>query len=246
MGRNILVNKEHDIYVRQPRVSDIVDLGEDYFHRLATTFTITTESLFAGAENEDELIEKFKIFDLFFLKGSNGKTILDDSVFNGKQAIEVLQESLSLFLNVDEFMVLENRRKIVVNNSYIIDINEFNKIRKIVQDILGRKDIEIERAPKEMSKRQEDIWRKLQRGRRRKSKRDAVYMQDIINFTSFGGSSYIPLTEIDKMTYFQLHNAYKSIIGKDAYLAGMQYKLSQKFDVKDEVKHWSETIKIGK
>jgi hypothetical protein len=32
----------------------------------------------------------------------------------------------------------------------------------------------------------------------------------------------------------------------DAYNIGMGYKLSQKYDVKDDIKHWTETLKIGK
>lgn len=246
MGRPIPVSKEHGIYVRQPLVKEVVDVGEDEFQQLLLPFILTTDAIFNGAENEEELIEKFHVFDLFFMKTESGKTILDSSVFNGENALEVLRNSLSYFLQSDEIRILENRQKIIINNSYLIDKDEFDKLRKIIQSILGRGDIEFEKPPKDMTKRQKDIWFKLQKGRRRKAEREAIYLQDLINFTSFGGTSYIPFKEIDEMTYFQLHNAYKSIMGVDSYRTGIQYKLSQKFEVKDDIKHWAETIKIGK
>jgi hypothetical protein len=97
-----------------------------------------------------------------------------------------------------------------------------------------------------MNKRQKDIWFKLQKGRKRSAERNAIYLQDMVNFISFGGNSYISTEQIDNMTYYYLQNAYKSVVGMDAFNLGMGYKLSQKFDVKDDIKHWTETIKIGK
>lgn len=246
MGRPILIDKENDISVHQPSIKEVVNLGEDYFSKLTLPFVITTDAIFNGAENEEELNEKFSIFDLFFIKGENGKTILDDSVFGGQVALDVLKESLMYFLRANDIRILEKRQKVVVNNVYMIDKDNFKNLRNAVQSVLGRKDIEVDKPPKNMNKRQKDIWFKLQKGRRRRAEKEALYLQDLINFTSYGGKSYIPLREIEEMTYFQLNNAYKSVMGVDSYHTGIQYKLSQKYDVKDDIKHWTETIKIGK
>lgn len=246
MGRDIKLNEEHDIKVYQPLIEDVVDIGEDEFQQVIMPFILTTEAVFNGAENEDELNELYDMFDLFFLKGENGKTLLDDAVFDGKSATDVLADSVKYFTRADDVRILEMRQKIVVNNNYLIDKEEFTRIRKVIQAVLGRSDIEVEKPPKDMSERQKQIWFKLQKGRRRRAEKEAVYLQDLINYTSFGGTSYISLKEIDKMTYFQLHNAYKSIVGVDAYRTGLQYKVSQKYEIKDEIKHWSESIKIGK
>ncbi len=245
MGRAITLNKEHGISVTQPKVSTIVDLGEDSYNELILPYIITTDSVFSGVENEEELRRRFSIFDLFFAKLEDGKTLLDN-IFNGKNSQEVLEESLKLFLNAKSVRFLDNRKKIIVDKSYMIDGSEFNKLRLIVQDVIGRKDIEVEKPPKNMTKRQKDIWAKLQKGRRRNAEKNAVYMQDMVNYVSFGGKSFIPTEQIDNMTYWYFMNAYKSIVGVDAFNIGMGYKLSQKFDVKDNVKHWTDTIKIGK
>jgi hypothetical protein len=243
MGRPILVNKEHDIYVHQPLIKDVVDIGESGQNDFVLPYIMTAESVFNGVENEEELIEKFHFFDLFFIELENGGTLLDN-VF-GRDARELLIDSLRYFLKVSEVRVLVKRKKLIADG-YLIDSKEFDKIRKIVQEVVGREDIEVEKPPKNMTQRQKDIWIKLQKGRRRTADRNAVYLQDIINFVSFGGNSYIPVEQIDRMTYFYLQNAYKSIVGMDAYNMGMQYKLSQKYDVKEDVKHWTESLKVGK
>lgn len=245
MGRPILVDEDSQTYVYQPSMKEVVDMGEDLFQSLIMPYILTTDAVFTGADNEEELVRKWSIFELFFLKGDEGTTILDKAVFNSEGALEVLKHSLSYFLRADDIKVLEKRQKIVVNKSYLIDKNEFENLRKVIQGVLGRKDIEVEKPPKNMTKRQKDIWEKLQKGRRRKAEKDAVHLQDIANYVSFGGTSYIAPREIDEMTYFQFYNAYKSIIGMDTYRTAMQYKLSEKFDVKDDIKHWLETLKIG-
>jgi hypothetical protein len=244
MGRPILANKENNIVVKQPRISDVVDLGEDTYNKMLLPFVITTESIFGGLENEEELMQQYHIFELFFIELSDGNSLLDN-VF-GENAVDTLVSSLGYFLQTDNIKVLKHRKKLVVDDNYLIDNAEFDNIRTIVQSVVGRKDLEIEKPPKNMTPRQKDIWEKLQKGRRRRAEKDAVYLQDMINYTAFGGQSYIPLDHIDKMTYYQFQNAYKSVMGKDAFNVGMSYKLSQKFEVKDDIKHWSDSLKIGK
>lgn len=244
MGRSILFNKEHNLYVKQPLIADVVDMGEDAFNDLVLPFTLTSEAVFNGQDNGDELALKYSPFDLFFAQVEEGVYLLDN-VFGGKSALGVLKDSLSYFLQTDNVYFLNHRKKIVVNE-FVIDQAEYIKLRKIIQGVTNRKDIEFEKVPKNMTERQRGVWVKLQAGRRRQAEREAVYLQDLINFTSNGGTSFIPYKEIDKMTYYQLANTYKSVMGRDSFNVSMGYKLSYKYDVKDEIKHWSETLKIGK
>lgn len=247
MGRSILLNKENNIRVRQPLISEVVDMGEDGFNELIMPFILTSEAVFNGMDNEEELTAKFDIYDLFFTQVEKDVFILD-KIFGGKSALGVLKDSLCYFLELDpddiEFLI--NRKKIVINNSFMIDKEGYMRLRKIVQDVTNRQDMQIEKPPSNMTKRQKDVWFKLQKGRRRRAEKEAIYLQDLINFTSFGGTTYISLDQIDRMTYYQLSNAYKSIMGIDSFHVGMGYRLSYKFDVKDDVKHWTESLKIGK
>jgi hypothetical protein len=244
MGRPIQANREHNIVVRQPLISEVVDLGEEEFKKLLLPFLITLDAVFGGADNEEELKREFHILDLFFIEVQEGVGLLDNII--GRKALDTLVEAFQYFLQTDNVKCLYQRKKIVIDDKYLIDEKEFDIIRKVIQQVTGREDVEIEKPPKNMTPRQKDIWTKLQKGRQRKAERDAVYLQDMINYTAFGGNAYIPLDQIDRMTYYQFQNAYKSVMGKDAFNVGMGYKLSQKFEVKDEIEHWSKTLKIGK
>ncbi len=244
MGRPIEYSKDHKLFVHQPTISEIVDMGENEFNERLLPFTLTSEAVFNGQDNAEELSLKYSIYELFFTQVEDDVFILDN-VFGGKSALGVLKDSLSYFLQTDNIQFLMNRKKIGVDD-FVVDEEEFMRLRKLIQGVTSRTDVEIENIPKNMTKRQRDIWDKLQAGRRRTAEREALYLQDMINFTSFGGSTYIPLDQIDRMTYYQLFNAYKSVMGKDAFQIGMGYKLSYKFDVKDQIKHWSEALKIGK
>lgn len=246
MGKPIQMDDKGLIFAYQPLVKDIVDIGEDKFRKFVTVYTVTSEFVFNGLENDEELSKKYNIFEMFFLKDKNGENPLDKTLFGGEKALDVLRESLIYFFHTDNINILENRKKIVIRDSYLLDINEFKKLRKVIQDIVCSTDIDFEKVPKNMSKRKLDIWLKLQNGRRRDAEQKAVYLQDIINFTMFGGNSFIPIREIEQMTYYELNNAYKSIMGIDSYYTNLQYKLSPKYEIKEKIPHWTDNIKIGK
>lgn len=244
MGRPILINEETKTYVHHPLVSDIVDMGEDEYLNMCLPYILTKEAIFGNLENSQALSEKYGLLQLFFIEVGEGKRLLD-MMFDG-DSLEVLKNSLSYFLETDEIRILERQNKIVVKNEYLIDESEFQKIRKVIQSVTDRSDLEVEKPPENMSKRQEDIWRKLQEGRRRKAEKDRVYVQDIVNIVSFGGNTYIPKNVIDNMHYYELSNAYKSITKMDIYKTKLLYHISPKFESKDEFGHWSKDLKIGK
>jgi len=245
MGRKIPFKSEEGLFVHQPLISEVVEMGEESFNDLVYPFVLTSEAVFNGQDNDGELSAKYPIYQLYFATMGEDEYILD-GVFGGKSALDSLKESISYFLNVDakDIQFLTQRKKIVIGE-YVIDEQDFVALRKIIQLVVSREDISVEKVPKNMSERQRDIWEKLQRGRRNTARRDALYLQDMINVVSFGGSTYIPLDQIEKMTYYQLRNAYKSVMSMDAYKLGMDYKLSPKYEVKDDVEHWTKSLRIG-
>lgn len=244
MGKPLLINKEHDIYVHPPMMCDIVDMGEDEYSRLYLPFVLTKDSIFGNVENGDEISGKFNLLQMFFTK-IDEKSYLLDGIFDN-DVLKSLEKSLSFFLKTDKIKMLERQQKIVVNDFFLIDDKEFENIRKAIQGVTAKKDLSVEKPPKNMTSRQKDVWRKLQKGRRRKANREAIHLQDIVNYVSFGGKSFISTSEIAKMSYYELDNAYKSIIGVDSYERNFKYQLSPKFDIKDKVDHWTDLLKIGK
>ncbi|MDY7043687.1 AMP-binding protein [Virgibacillus sp. M23] len=245
MGRPLTLNKEYDIKVKQPLISEIVDLGEDNYNRYLRPFVITTEFIFNGLENEEKLINQFDLYDLFFINDEKGNSVLNH-IFDGHNALDVIKESLSFFLDTNDIQILQRQKVFGINGEYSLNKNEFSKMKRIVQAITRSSDIEVDKPPKNMTKKQRDIWKKLQKGRKRQSEKNAIYTQDIINYVSFGGKNYISKNQIDEMTYYELRNAYKSILGIDSFNIALGYKLSEKYEVKEDIKHWTETLKIGK
>lgn len=238
-GKSIPLNE--DVSIKQPTVNEIVEMGEDVFGKLTLPYTINLDLILDDTINKADL----SIFDLFF-EHIEGEGYVLDNVLGG-DSIEMLVESLSFFTDVDKdnIQVLPKRRKIIISGSYMVDKLSFEEVRKAVQAVTVRKDIEVEKPPQKMTDRQKDIWEKLQVGRRRQALREAIKLEDMANFISFGGNSYVPIESLLKMTYYQFHNAYSAVLSIDSYNIGMSYKLSQKYDVKDEVKHWTKSLKIN-
>lgn len=240
LGKPVKVGQ---LTIRQPTIDEISEVGEDKYKSICLPFILNKESLFPDSEHV-EGIKELTNLDLFFLEVKEGVFLLDELL--GTSSLDSLKESLKFFIVCEEISFLPNIKKIVIDNEYSLDSKDFENVRKAIQCITTKEEIEIETPPKKMSDRQLGIWKKLQEGRRRKSLKDAIFTQDIINVVCLGGPSFIPIKEILGLTSFQLMTFYKDILGKDSFEIGMGYKLSQKYEVKDDVNHWSNTFKIGK
>ena len=234
--------------VKQPTIDEVAMMEEGEFDNYVAPFILTIDSLFDNEEEAEKIKSEFTLFQLFFHKIDDTKHLLD-SVFGGRNTLEFIRDVLAFFLDIDKssITILEKRKKFAIQDEgreLVIDDMNFDKLRRIVQAIVSREDVEVERPPKNMTSRQKDIWTKLQAGRKRREKREAMSMADIINIVWMGGRSYISLEDVSKMTYFQLRKAYGNTITRDNFDMSMGYKLSQKFDVKDEVKHWAKDFKV--
>jgi len=243
MGRPFLVDEKTQTYVHHPIMKDIVDLGEDEYLNLCLPYILTKDAIFGNLENSKSLSEKYELLQLFFIKVNEDQRLLD-GMFNGN-TMDYLKNSLSFFLKTDDIRILERQQKIVINKEYLIDNSEFMRLRKVIQSVSDRSDIKVEKPPENMTERQRDIWTKLQKGRKRKSDKERVYIQDMINVVSFGGNSYISKDLIENMHYIELSNAYKAISQKDIYHTRLLHRISPKFESDDKFEHWFENLKIG-
>lgn len=239
-GQDIPLNE--NVSIRQPRMFEIINIGEDKFNKYILPYTINLSLLFDDEVDTSDI----DIYELFFTEdgGEGGSKVLD-GLLEG-DSINLLVESLSFFtgVNIDNIKVLKNRRKIIIDESYVLDKLSFIEFRKLIQAISVRKDLEVEKAPTKMNSRQLDVWKKLQEGRKRKAMRESLKIEDMANFISYCGNTYIPTESLLSMTFFQFNNAYTATISMDNYRTMMEYKLSQKYDVKDEVKHWTKTMRV--
>lgn len=224
----------------QPTVNKIIDIGEVQFSKYVLPFVMTLDFIFEESFDTSQL----DMFELFFEKGEGESKALD-GVF-GKDSVEALLESIVFFSNatMDDIKVMKHRKRIIIKD-YVLSKENFAEFRKVIQAICVKKDIEAERPPKNMSKRQADIWNKIQAGRKRKALKESVKIEDMANFICHCGQSYIDPLDVLKMKYYQFHNAYLSVVSMDSYHTMTAYKLSQKYDFKDDVPHWTKTMKLN-
>jgi hypothetical protein len=243
LGNPIPLDKENGIFVYQPKIGEISAIGEDAFQKMTIPFQINLDTLF---EDEEDIANN-DVFSLFFLKFKSGEYAL--SKFLGvKDTVSLLIDCIMFFTHVEkeDIMILPQRRKIAIKEKYVIDKDSFEDFRSIVKKITKREDIKANRPPKNLKKRQRDIWEKLTKGRQRKALKDAIFLPDLINVVSFGGRYHIPISEIREMTFFQLSNAYGAVMAMDSYATNMGYKLSPNFKVEEKIDHWQNLLRIGK
>ena len=72
--------------------------------------------------------------------------------------------------------------------------------------------------------------------REKVGKKNEVNFIDIINIIIH--SSKFKYEDVLNFTVYQIKNTFETISSKDSYETMMQYKLSQKFDIKEDVKSW--------
>lgn len=226
----------YGVIIKQPTIKKIADLGEKTFDSLCSPFLITNQVV------DDDDIKSLTPFDMFFENGKDGMSLLQ-KIYGGEH-LEVLSSGIQFFTG-EEVKVLENLKQIIVGDKLILDVNNFEEFREIIKGISYKEDIEIEHPPRNMSPRQLDIWEKLKKGRER-NQEEGIYLQDMINYVSIGGGSYIPNREISAMTLFEFRNICKTILELDSYRTAIKYMTSFKFDIKEEIEHWTSRVKIGK
>lgn len=224
----------YGISIKQPKVKDYLTKSEDEVNAVATPFLITKDIF------DDDSLEFVEPLELFLIDGEDGKCILD-KVFNNHSAREILCSTISQITN-EPTRYLELSKEFVIGESVLLDNEKFNELRQIVKMIYNKVDIEVEHPPRNMSERQSEIWQKIKRGRERFRKDDTTTIADYVNM--LGAKMYVEPSKVLEMSVFELMSIVKAILEVDSYETALKYKTSYKFDVKDEISHWTEKTKV--
>ena len=205
------------LIIYPPKFKEIISIGVNEYNQIMKIYELTKEcldipkeeinsiNLFEDVFMASQEILKFLYFSLTIL--TKPKNI----VFNEKSII--LSFEVNSTEDDDVFNLLKKPQKAV----FEINKDNFDDISDIILKINSSKKIEIERPPKNMSKRQLDVWNKLQEGRRQSAKKDQVFIYDIINICEFGGKYHIPINEISEWSLWKIMNCYKSIMNIKNY-----------------------------
>lgn len=230
------------VYLRIPTVEEVA-LTEKYGMYTQPLLT-TTRQLFSSIKEVDELEEKFPtVWQMAFHE--EGSQILAQ-MFGNDSGTKVIIDSLAYWtgLEPDDFKALSNNKIVNQNANWVLDEKIFNSFCAIVKDLLSyEQDLDLI-APKNMSDRQLDIWKKTYAGRMRNRQKSAKGMTDKILILSISMDAYIPLEEIRKMSIYHFNKLYEGLGEKEAYDKQWEVKLSPKFESKQgRMQHWKEKFK---
>lgn len=123
------------------------------------------------------------------------------------------------YLELDDEKIDESEITIIINSE------NFNDISEIILKINASKKLTIEKPPENMTKRQKDIWEKLQEGRKKDAKKNEVHIYDILNICEFGGNYHLPIETICSWSLWRIMNCYKARIGWKSYDDNLQIAL---------------------
>lgn len=210
-------------------------------------FLVTTRQIFSSLAEVDELEQRFPtVWQMAFDEEGSQVTA---QMFGEDSGTSALISAISYWtkLDKDEFQALSNKKIIHQKTNWVIDEKVFNSLSDGVKEIVGfEEDLDLI-APKNMSERQLDIWKKTYNGRMRSRQKNATSLADKIIILSISMESYIPIDEIRKMTIYHFNKLYEGLSEKESYIRQWEVKLSPKFESGNgTVKHWKEKFKVTK
>lgn len=232
---------------RVPTVEEMCYMED--FSLYSNAIVRSTREMFTPyREEREELSAKYPtIWSMVF--DEMGESILGklNGVESGR---ELVLDAISYWTTLpkEDFEILPNSKKIINKKAdWIIDESMFNGIVELIKDLINYKQNDDLIAPMNMSRRQEKIFYDVYRGRVNKLKKQSGRtMADKILILQISMNSYIPIEEIRNMSIYHFNKLSESIDLKEAYETQLQFKLSPKFEVKNEgsQKHWKEKVQM--
>ncbi len=209
------------INIIQKSISSILELGLDSYNKFLFPFILDIENF-----NIPKYVST-SVFDILTIDSN----------------IEILLNALKYFCNVDKIQFDEHIKRIYIQDGHL-DKNNFKEFSNIILEISCKVRPKHEKPPIFNSKKQQDIWNKIQEGRKRKAEQNKVDLCDIINVCEFGGEYHIPISEIMSWSLWRVINCYKNILEKQSYKDSFEIFLVSGDKNIIENKHWLDRIKI--
>lgn len=204
---------------------------------------VTTRQMFSALDEVDELEERFPtLWQMAF--DEEGSQIMAQ-MFDGQSGIDIIIDAISFWtkLEPETFQSLSNNKMINKGTNWVIDENVFDSFCNSVKEIIGYEQDQDLIAPKNMSERKKDIWKKTYKGRLRNKQKNTTTLADRIIILSISMESYIPIDEIRNMSIYHFNKLNEMLSEKESYQKQWETKLSPKFESgSGAIKHWKEKI----
>lgn len=217
--------------IKQPRIIDLINedlsMGEIYYP------FIINDILIGQSKNKEFSIKmKEQLGDLTFFLSSISQS-------QKYEVVQLMISVLSLLYQTDKIEVT-NDFKIIIDKDIIIDNSNF----QVLQDVI----LESQRIDKsefkfdKKDKKELDPIEARFEYFRNKSKKKKVKPEiiDMLNFIIHSNECGLDYNKVLNMTVYQVRNTLSTLSCKYNYESMFQYKLSQKFDIKEDVKYWND------
>ena len=209
----------------QSKVVEISKLGNENYFNLLLPFLITNDNI-------GEQFKDLDIYDFLFLEGN---TLL----------IQQIAICLNMFFKQDiGYEIQDDNFVFKVGEDGIVCKDNFKELQEIVRKVHQIKLPEPEKLPKNMTPEKLKIHEKMKFHRNRRAKLDEPTFKEIINTVMHKGKSFIPYNTVGNFTYYQLINSYQVIVGLSNYDEYLGYKLSPKYELKEDMPDWQKIIKM--
>lgn len=229
-GLDIPLQKHGLGIIKQPKLIDLINNGilieEIYFP------FILNDMLIAKSENKENSIKlRDTVGELTFL-------LITISQDKSSGLIELFENVLSVLYGTKNIKTTKSF-EIIVDDNIIINNSNFNDLREVVFESQGIDKSKLKFEDK-TKKELDPIEAKFEffRSKSKKKKREPE-MIDMLNFIIHTTECGLDYNKVLNMTVYQMRNTLETLGYKHNYETMLQYKLSQKFDVKEDIKSWS-------
>ena len=159
---------------------------------------------------------------------------------NKLEFINMLLSNLKVLYRTDN-VKLSNNLTILIEDTIELSNDNFDMLCSVVLDLfkIDKSKLKFDKPNKEVdpiTARFEELRRKHKE--KVGSKKNSIDLTDIINIIIHSNEGNLNYNNVLNMTIYQIKNTYETLSIKESYETMIQYKLSQKFDVKEDVKSW--------
>ena len=203
------------------KIKDILKLGGSIYSHLLSILLISKSLL----EIEEE-VSDFEIFMSFY--------------YRDEEYRKLINKALNLFCNSE---VILNPRGYIVLNDFILDENNFIKLRSLLRQQNFLKEDKPEDQPIYPNEASKELARKIKEAKAKIqefNKDQILRLGDIISIVS-AYSENIHIFNVWELTVYQLYDAYLRLLMKANYDARFSMMLAGA-EIKDELKHWNSRL----
>ena len=229
------------------KVREIIHYGDDNLKQLLLPFLyqffyeVNNPLVFESLLIDNDMSKKMIDFLKFYYRTEHVKLVFDK---DENPKIMIISQELNK-------SILENPSDLYDFNNeiIIIDRNNFEKLSEIICISLfifkpKEEESQIIQVSEENKAILEDYLKLQTKAKQEEAERNKKNEENLIHqiITIVASNCGWDYEKVLNMTYYQLWNSYLSYIQIDQYQMYMQYKVSPKFEIKDNQKYWMEVV----